>query len=94
MITTIGGQVITATPDKTSIGGTALTPGAPEVTVGGTLVSLDTAGQLILRSKIIALQSGSAGGSGEPTGGERRIWNRSAATIRRGRGGCNHHDPR
>lgn len=43
MIITIGGQVITATPDKTSIGGTALMPGAPEVTVSGTLVSLNTA---------------------------------------------------
>lgn len=37
--------------------------------MGGTLVSLDTAGQPILGSNTIALQSGSAGGSGEPTGG-------------------------
>ena len=59
IVTTIGGQVITATPDKIAIGSTALTPGAPGVTVGGTLISLNTAGQLLVGSKTIALPNGS-----------------------------------
>lgn len=67
--TTIGGQVITAAPNKLAIGGTALTPGASGVTVGGTLVSLNTAGQLIVGSKTIALPSGSIALGGQIVGG-------------------------
>lgn len=55
--TTIGGQIITASPDKIAIEGTALTPGASVVTINGTLISLDPAGQLIVGSKTITLQS-------------------------------------
>ena len=61
IVTTIGGQVITATPNKIAIRSTALTPGAPGITVGGTLVSLNTAGQLLVGSKTIALPNGSTG---------------------------------
>lgn len=42
-VTAIGGQVVTAAPDRVAIGGTALTPGASGITVGGTLVSHNTA---------------------------------------------------
>ena len=61
LTTTIGGQVITAAPNRIAIAGTALTPGASGVTVGGTLVSLNTAGQLVIGSKTITPQSGSTG---------------------------------
>ena len=61
IVTTIGGQVITAAPNRIAIGGTALAPGAPGVTVGGTLVSLNTAGQLIVGSKTIALPKSGTG---------------------------------
>ena len=61
MVTTIGGQVITAAPNRIAIGSTALTPGAPGVLVGGTLVSLNTAGQLIVGSKTIPLPKASTG---------------------------------
>ena len=61
IITTIGGEVITAAPNRIAIGGTTLTPGASGVIVGGTLISLNTAGQLIVGSKTIALPNGSTG---------------------------------
>ena len=61
IIITIGGQVITAALKNIAIAGTALTPGASGVTIGGTLVSLNIAGQLIIGSKTIALQSGTTG---------------------------------
>ena len=69
LTTTIGGQVITAAPNRIAIAGTALTPGASGVTMGGTLVSLNTAGQLVIGSKTIALQSGSTGLGALITGG-------------------------
>lgn len=61
IVTTIGGQVITAAANRIAIGGTALTPGVSGVTVDGTLVSLNTAGRLIVGSKTIALPNGSTG---------------------------------
>ena len=67
--TTIGGQIITAAPNRITIAGTALTPGASGVTVGGTLISLNTAGQLVIGSKTIALQSGTTGLGGLIIGG-------------------------
>ena len=77
IITTIGGQVITAAPNEIAIAGTTLTPGASGVTVGGTLLSLNTAGQLVVGSKTVTLSSGDtalgglvmgAFGSGGPFG--------------------------
>ncbi|CAD6588434.1 MAG: hypothetical protein ASARMPREDX12_003327 [Alectoria sarmentosa] len=77
ILTTIGGQVITAAPNRIAIAGTTLTPGASAVTLGGTLVSLNTAGQLVVGSDTMTLQSGSTGldglimgafGSGGPFG--------------------------
>ena len=69
IITTIGGQVITAAPDQIAIAGTALRPGAAGVMVGGTLVSLNTGGQLVVGSKTITLPSGSTGLGGLIMGG-------------------------
>lgn len=69
IVTTIGGQVITAAPNGIAFAGTALTPGASGVTVGGTLVSLNTAGQLVIGSKTVSLQSGSSGLGGLIMGG-------------------------
>lgn len=59
--TTIDGQAITAAPNGIAVAGIALTPGASRVAVGGTLVSLNTAGQLVVGPKTIALQNGSTG---------------------------------
>ena len=61
IITTIGGQVITAAPNGLAIAGTTLTPGVSGVRVGGTLVSLNTAGQLIVGSHTMTLPSGDTG---------------------------------
>ena len=69
IITTIGGQVITAVSSGITIASTALTPGAPGVTVGGTLISLDSAGQLIVGSKTLTLSSGNADVGGLIMGG-------------------------
>ena len=69
IVTTIGGQVITAAPDKIAIAGTALTPGASGITVGGTLVSFNTAGQLIVGAKTMTLPSGDTGFGGLIMGG-------------------------
>ena len=69
IVTTIGGQVITAAPNGIAIGGTALTPGASGVSVGGTLVSLNTAGQLVVGSKTVTLPNGSTGLGGLLMGG-------------------------
>ena len=59
--TAIGGEVITVSPSEIIIAGTALMPGALGVIVGGTLVSLNTAGQLIVGSETTALRSGGTG---------------------------------
>ena len=62
--TIIGDQVTTAAPEGITIPGTALSPGASHVFVGGTLVSLNTAGQLIVGPETIALQSGQSTSDG------------------------------
>ena len=80
IIATIAGQAITAAPNIVTIAGTILKPEAPDATVDGTLVSLNTAGQLIIGSKTIALQDGSAS-SGEQTTGAFRAETRSSITT-------------
>lgn len=65
-ITTVAGQAITAAPTAVALAGTTLTPGAPGKMINGMLVSLNTAGQLVMGSKTVALQSE---GSGFGTGG-------------------------
>ncbi len=64
LITTLANQALTAAPTGVEVAGSHLAPGAPGITVGGTLVSLNTAGELILGSQTIALQSESGGGLG------------------------------
>ena len=55
IVTNIGGRVITAFPDSIAIASTILTPGASGTVVDGTLLSLNTAGQMIVGSKTVAL---------------------------------------
>lgn len=64
LITTIGGQAITAAETAVEIGTATLTPGAQGTTLGGTLVSLDSGGNLVIGSKTVGLgsPSGSLGG--------------------------------
>lgn len=57
MITTIAGQAITAAPSIVAIAGNTLSPGAPGTKIDGTILSLDTAGQFVVGSKIIPLAS-------------------------------------
>ena len=57
MITTIAGQAITAAPDAVAIAGNILSPGGPGTTIDGTILSLDTAGQFVVGSKIIPFAS-------------------------------------
>ena len=64
-ITTVAGQAITAAPTAVTFAGTTLTPGAPGKRIDGTLVSLNTAGQLIVGSKTVALQSERGGSSSQ-----------------------------
>lgn len=61
MITTIAGQAVTAAPTAVAFAGTTLIQGAPGKTIDGTLVSLNTAGQLVVGSKTVGLTSESAG---------------------------------
>ena len=56
-ITTVAGHAITAAPTAVAFAGTMLTPGAPAERINGMLVSLNTAGQLVVGSKTVALQS-------------------------------------
>lgn len=60
LITTLANQALTAAPTAVEIAGTTLTPGAG-ITLNGTLISLNTAGELILDSQTIVLESESAG---------------------------------
>ena len=60
-ITTVAGQAITAVPTAVAFAGTTLTPGAPGKRINGTLISLNTAGQLVVGSKTVALQSDRVG---------------------------------
>ena len=55
LITTIAGQPITAAPSAVALAGKTLLPGAPGQIINGTLVSLNTAGQLVVGSKTVAL---------------------------------------
>ena len=68
-ITTIAGQAITAAPTAVAFAGTTLTPGALGKMVNGTLVSLNTAGQLVMDSNTISFESNSAGLGGLIMGG-------------------------
>ena len=58
IVTTIAGQAITAAPTAITIPGTIIKQGDPGVTLHGTSVALDTAGQLVVDSKIIAIPPG------------------------------------
>lgn len=69
LITTIAGQAVTAASTAVAFAGTTLTPGAPGKTIKGTLVSLNAAGQLVVNSKTITLESNSAGLGGLIVGG-------------------------
>ena len=62
-ITTVAGQAITAAPTAVAFAGTTLNTGAPGKIINGTLVSLNTAGQLVVGSKTVALQESERGGS-------------------------------
>ena len=76
LITTIGGQVVTAAPSAVKIGSVTLSPGAQGTILGGTSVSLGSSGSLVVGSQTVVLgaPTGSLGGlivggfgSGGPT---------------------------
>ena len=64
LITTVGGQAITAAAMAVKVGSVTLLPGAQGTTVDGTLISLGSAGSLVVGSKTVMLgaPSGSLGG--------------------------------
>ena len=75
LVTTIAGQVVTAAANGIVIAGTTLKGGDAGYSVNGTIVSLDTAGHLVVgsRTQTFGIESvGSSGlvvgGSGGPTG--------------------------
>ena len=57
----IGDQPITAEPTAVAFSGTTLTPGSPGKTISGTLISLNTAGQLIIGTNTVPLETSSVG---------------------------------
>ncbi len=61
LVTTIAGQTITADPNAVQIGSSKLTPGSPGLILSGTLVSLDSAGQLVVGSETIPLERAGGG---------------------------------
>ena len=61
LLTTIAGQTITANPNAMQIGSSKLTPGSPGLILSGTLVSLDSAGQLVVGSETIPLERAGGG---------------------------------
>ena len=69
VVTTIAGQTITANPTAVKVGNSNLTHGSPGLTLSGTIISLNSAGQLVVGSKTIPLDraSGSLGGEGSTT---------------------------
>ena len=69
LITTIGGQVVTAAPSAVKIGSVTLSPGAPGITLGGTLVSLGSSGSLALGSQTVVLGAPTASLGGLIVGG-------------------------
>lgn len=64
LITTVGGQAITAAATAAKVGSVTLSPGARGTTVGGTLVSPGLGSGLVIRSKTVVLgaPTGSLGG--------------------------------
>ena len=64
LITTVGGQAITAAAAAVEIGSVTLSPGASGTIVGGTLVSLGSGGSLVVGSQTVVLgaPTGSLGG--------------------------------
>ena len=57
----VDGHSITAAPTAVAFEGTTLTPGASGKTINGTLISLNTAGQLVVGTSTIPLETSSAG---------------------------------
>ena len=64
LITTVGGQIITAAATAIKIGSVTLAPGAQETTVGGAAVPLGSDGSLMIGAKtlVLAAPSRSLGG--------------------------------
>ena len=60
-ITAVAGQAITAAPTAVAFAGTTLTLGAPGKRINGTLVPLNRAGQSLVGSETVALQSDRGG---------------------------------
>ena len=54
---TVAGQAITADPTAVNIAGVTLVPGGHGITVSGTGVSLDSAGELMVGSKILSVET-------------------------------------
>lgn len=71
LITTVGGQAITAAATAAKVGSVTLSPGARGTTVGGTLVSLGLGGGLVIRSKTVVLGAPTGSLGGLMTGGFR-----------------------
>ena len=69
LVTTVSNQAITIDPTGVEVAGATLTPGEPGVTASGTLISLDSAGELVLGSRTVTLQSPSEGLGGLIMGG-------------------------
>ena len=69
LITTIGGQVVTAAPSAVKIGSVTLSPGAPGTTLGGTSVSLGSGGSLVVGSQTVVLGAPTGSLGGMITGG-------------------------
>lgn len=63
-ITTIAGEAVSAVPDAVEVAGSTLSPGAPGLTIAGTPVSLDSAGDLVVGLKTVALDDPTGGGLG------------------------------
>ena len=60
-IAQVGDQRITAAPTAVAFAGTTLTPGATGQTISGTLISLNTAGQLVIGAQTIPFETSSVG---------------------------------
>ena len=50
---TLNDLVLSKAPAAVAVAGTALPPGAPGLTLGGTLVVADTAGRIVVDSKVL-----------------------------------------
>lgn len=69
LITTIGGQVITAAPSALKIGSVTLSPEASGTTLGGTFVSLGSSGSLVVGPQTVVLGAPTASLGGLIIGG-------------------------